>query len=448
MSVKLNNLHVLNKVKDVIQNPIFKRYLFNSSWMMIEQSFRILAGVFVGIYIARYLGPEQFGVLSYVLSISAFIVAVARLGMDAILVRELVNSGENRKQLLGTAFWLMISAALACYCIAAIAIWYMDEITEIKIYACIVSASAFFTSFLVVDYFFLSQLQAKYSAISKTIALFLMSLVKIGLIQAKADILWFVIASVMDNALLGIFLVISFIKTHNIKFISEFNRVVAKSMLKSSWPLVLSAVASLIYMRIDQVMIRNMLGLHEVGIYSAAVKVYESWIVFPYIITISLLPAIAKLKQGDVKLYYKRLGQLFSLVIWLSIIAAFFVSGFSQSVMVIAFGEAYKSSASVVSIVMWTAVFASMGSVSARYFNVEKMEKKIAARTIFAAVINTVLNLFLIPKYGVNGAAFATLICTFFSNYLMDWFDKDLRVLLKIKHRAILVYPLKRVIND
>lgn len=416
--------------------------------MLAEQILRILAGFFVGIYIARYLGPEQFGVLSYVLSISAFIVAIARLGMDAILVRELVNSEYNHKQLLGSAFWLMISAALICYSIAAIAIWHMDEITEIKIYACIVSASAFFTSFLVVDYFFLSQLQAKYSAISKTVALFLMSLIKLGLIFAQVDIFWFVIASLMDNVLLAVFLIFSFIKSGHINFIGEFDRIAAKTMLKSSWPLVLSAIASLIYMRIDQVMIRNMLGLHEVGIYSAAVKVYESWIVFPYIITISLLPAIAKLKQGDEAVYYKRLGQLFSVVIWLSIFAAFFVSLLSQPVMIIAFGEAYKSSAPVVSIVMWTAVFASMGSVSARYFNVERMEKKIAVRTVLAAVINIVLNIFLIPAYGVNGAAFATLICTFFSNYAMDWFDKDLRILLKIKHRAILIYPLKRVIYD
>jgi O-antigen/teichoic acid export membrane protein len=92
---------------------------------------------------------------------------------------------------------------------------------------------------------------------------------------------------------------------------------------------------------------------------------------------------------------------------------------------------------------MWTAVFASIGSVSARYFNVERMERKIAFRTMLAALINIGLNFLLIPKYGIEGAAMATLACTFFANYLMDWFDKDLRTLLKIKHRALFGHPFK-----
>ena len=242
----------------------------------------------------------------------------------------------------------------------------------------------------------------------------------------------------LDNVILGVFLFVFFIKKYNIKFLSSFSAEIANTMLKSAWPLVLSAIASLVYMRIDQVMIRNMLGLYEVGLYSAAVKVYESWIVCPYIITVSLLPAIAKLKKGNEGIYQKRLTQLFSVVIWLSVLAAFVASVFSEQIMTLAFGDSYKDSASVVSIVMWTAVFASMGSVSARYFNVEKMEKKIAVRTILAALINIILNVFLIPIYGVSGAAFATLICTFFAYYLMDWFDQDSKTLLSIKHRAFL----------
>lgn len=208
-------------------------------------------------------------------------------------------------------------------------------------------------------------------------------------------------------------------------------------MLKSAWPLVLGAIAIQIYMRIDQVMIRSMLGLHEVGIYSAAVRVYESWAIVTAIVTVSLLPAIVKLKQGDEASYHKGLAQLFGLVIWMSVLAAAAVSLLSENLMVIAFGDAYRSAAPVVDIIMWTAVFAAMGSVSARYFNVEKMEKKFALRTALAALVNVGLNFLLIPIYGIEGAAIATLACTFFANYLMDWFDRDLKSLLRIKHRAM-----------
>ena len=411
--------------------------------MLAEQFLRILSGVFVGIYVARYLGPEQFGMLSYVLAISAFILSTARLGMDSVLIRELINAPEKNKELMGTAFWLMMLAALACYIVAALGISLMDEVSSIKIYAYIVSASAFFTSFLVIDYYFQSQIKAKYSAICKTLTLLSLSLIKLGLIFTGAELLWFVITSLIEHVVLAALLLFAITKARDISFLKHFNLDDAKSMLKSAWPMVLSAVAVLIYMRIDQVMIRNMLGLHEVGIYSAAVKIYESWIVLPYIITISLLPVIVRLKQSDEISYQHRLTQLFRLVIWMSVVAAVVVSLISEPLMVIAFGEEYRASAAVVNIVMWTAVFASIGSVSARYFNVEKMEKKIAVRTALAAVINVALNLALIPNYGINGAAIATLACTFFANYVMDWFDKDLRLLLKIKHRALFGHPFK-----
>lgn len=410
---------------------------------MAEQLIRIFTGVFVGIYIARYLGPEQFGVLSYVLALAAFVLAVSRLGMDAVLVRELVEIGDKRNQLMGTAFWLMISAALVCYLVVGLGIWFVGEAAHVKIYVWIVSASALFASFLMIDYFFQSQLKAKYSAICKTFSLLLMSLVKLGLIFTGAELFWFVLASLIDHVVLAVLLLLALHKTYGVSFLKYFNWHDARSMLSSAWPMVLTAVAALIYMRIDQVMIRNMLGLHEVGIYSAATKIYESWIVLPYIISVSLLPAIVKLKQGSVLDYQRRLTQLFRLVIWMSALAAIIVSIISEPLMVIAFGEAYRESASVVSIAMWTAVFASMGSISARYFNVERMEKKIALRTALAAFVNIGLNLVLIPRYGINGAAIATLLCTIFANYLMDWFDKDLRDLLSIKHRALFGHPFK-----
>lgn len=404
---------------------------------MAEQLLRILSGVFVGIYVARYLGPEQFGVLSYVLAISAFMLGVARLGMDAVLVRELVNSPEKNNQLMGTAFWLMLLAALACYIVAALGISLIDEVSSIKFYAYIVSASTFFTSFLVIDYFYQSKIKAKYPAICKTLTLLLMSIAKLGLIFASADLFWFAVAALLDHVVLAALLSFAVVKTHTVNFLKYFSLDDAKSLLKSAWPMVLTALASMIFMRIDQVMIRSMLGMHELGIYSAAVKVYESWIILPYVITISLLPAIVKLKQGDEQNYHRKLCHLFRVVIWLSVLAAIIVSLLSTPIMTIAFGSRYTQSASVLSILMWTAAFASMSSVSARYFNAENMEKKIALRTAIAAAANIGLNLLLIPQYGIKGAAIATFSCVFFTAYAMDWADKDLRILLKLKHRAI-----------
>lgn len=425
----------------MFKNDYFRRYFFNSSWMMAEQFLRILSGVFVGIYIARYLGPEDFGVLSYVLAIATFMMAISRLGMDAILVRELVSTPEKEQLLIGTAFWMMVVAALGCYTLVGAVIWNTAELVSVKIYASIIAVSTIFTSCLVVDFYFQSQVKAKYSAVCKSITLLIMSVIKLYLIYIQADLMWFVVAFLMDYAVLGIVFITVAFGGKGCGFLKYFSWPDAKQILRSAWPLVLGAVAIQVYMRIDQIMIRNMLGLHEVGIYSAAVRIYEAWAIVTAIITVSLLPAIVKLKQGNQENYHKRMTQLFRLVIWMSVFAAVAVSLVSEQLMVLAFGEAYRASAPVVDIIMWTAVFAAMGSVSARYFNVEKMEKKFALRTALAALLNVGLNFLLIPIYGIKGAAIATLSCTFFANYMMDWFDRDLKLLLRIKHRAMFGHP-------
>lgn len=412
--------------------------------MLAEQCLRIIAGVFVGIYIARYLGPEKYGVLSYSLAISAFALAISKLGMDAVLVRELSVKHAKTDLLIGTSFWLMLMAAIVCYLIMLVGVWLLNESSDIKLYILLMSSSVFFSVFLVGDYYFQANVEAKFSAMCKVFTLLIMSIAKLVLVFLGADIFYFVLFALFDHVLLAFFLFFFICKIHGIRIFKFFNKGVAKVMLRSSLPMVLTAVASLIYMRIDQVMIRSMLGMHEVGIYSAAVRVYEAWIVFPYIVTVSLIPAIVRLKEGDKKNYHLRLEQLFKLVIWMSVAVAVIVTLLGEQVMVFAFGDSYASSGPVLSIVMWTAVLASIGSVSARFFNVERMERKIASRTILAAVMNVLLNYIMIPAYGIEGAAISTLVCMLVANYLLDWFDKDLTELLAIKHRAILGRLCKR----
>lgn len=430
-------------VRRALSSPTVKRYLFNSSWMLAEQMLRIVSAVFVGIYIARYLGPEQFGILNYVLAISAFIMAITRLGMDAILVRELVNRPQCHDQLMGTAFWLMLVVATVCYLLMLVGLYSIDEQMEVKLYIAIVSISCFSTAFFIGDYFFQAEVRAKYSAICKSSVLFLMSLVKLMLIFMGAELVWFVIACLADHLLLALSFIAMLMARRNLMFFRCFNFSLARELLRSAWPMVLSAIAILVYMRIDQVMIRNMLGMQEVGLYSAATRVYEAWMILPFVMSVSLLPLIINAKERGEEEYHRRLTQLFRVLIWSSFCAALIVSLSSEWLMVLAFGEAYRASAPVVGIVMWTTVFAAIGSVSARYFNVEHMERKFALRTALAALLNVALNYLLIPVMGILGAAFATLFCTFFANYLMDWFDRDLRTLLRIKHRAVFGHPLR-----
>ena len=206
--------------------------------------------------------------------------------------------------------------------------------------------------------------------------------------------------------------------------------------------MVLSALAIILYMRTDLIMIKNILGTHDAGLYSAATRIYEGWIMIFVIISVSLLPVIVKLKKGSAEQYVKRLSQLFTLLFWGAMLGAVFATLYGEEIIYLAFGKEFAESTTVFVIVMWSAPFAAMGSLTARYLVVEGMEKKILFRTVVALIINVSLNMILIPLYGIEGAAIATLIAMISGNYMINYFDKDLRDLVAVCNKGIFSFDL------
>ena len=418
-------------------NQGFLRYFHNTSWMFVEQGVKIVSSLFVGIYVARYLGPEGFGVLSYAIAVVGIFMALSRLGMESILVRELVSHPEQRRQYLGTSFGLMLISAVVCmFSVGAIVTWFEADL-QVRLYIVIISIGLLFQSFLVIDYAFQSQIKAKYSSVSKSISLIISSGIKIYFVLIQADLLLFVIAYALDQALIALSLVTLHIKMRQPNFLFSFDIRLVKPLLKSSWPMVVSAVAIMLYMRVDQIMIENILNSEQLGLYAAMTRIYEGWVMVPVILCASLLPAIVKSKDLPGEQYEKRLTYLFAAVFWSSTLVAVFTTIFREETVRYTFGDEYVAASSVLVIIMWSAAFAALGSVTLRYLVAEKMEKKIIYRTTTALIINIVLNLVLIPVYGIEGAAIATLICIITANYLIDFFDADLKRLVSIKNQVI-----------
>ena len=413
------------------------KYFQNTSWMFAEQILQIISAIFVGIYVARYLGPEQFGLLSYALAVVGIFMVASRLGMDSILLRELVSHPSQRGKYIGTAFGLMVLTAFLSIFIIFILINLFESEPVIKLYVWIISTGLLFQTFLVIDYNFQAQVRSKYSSIAKSIALSLSAVTKIALVLIQVDLFWFAIAFTLDKAIIAVTLYIMHIFKKQPQFIFRFDSRLIRPLLKSAWPMVLAAVATMLYMRVDQIMIKNMLGAEQLGLYASATKIYEGWLIIPNIISISMLPAIIKLKLISETKYENNLSKLFALVFWGSIGAATTVTLFGEYILDLTFGDSFSQALNTLIIVMWVTAFSSLGFVSARYFTAENMEKKIAIRTFIALSVNILLNLIMIPIYGIEGAAISTLVCIIIANYLLDFLDSDLIRLRSIKNRAI-----------
>jgi O-antigen/teichoic acid export membrane protein len=190
-------------------------------------------------------------------------------------------------------------------------------------------------------------------------------------------------------------------------------------------------------MRIDQIMIKEMLGAQEVGLFAAAVRLSEVWYFIPSIITASLFPSIVNAKKNSQAMYLQRLQKLSTLMTWLAIVIALPMTFASDLVVSLLYGHYYQGAGAVLAIHIWGAVFVFLGVASGVFFTVENYTKKSLYRTSLGALSNILLNLVLIPRYGINGAATATLLSQFIANFLYDFFDTSVRDLVFIKIKAL-----------
>jgi O-antigen/teichoic acid export membrane protein len=416
----------------------FMRYFKNSSWMLGEQMLRMVAGLLVGIWVARYLGPEQFGIFSYVLAFTALFSSIAKLGLDGIMVRELVNHPDRQDVYLGTAFWMKVLGAFLVMALIALVLPWTSNDSTTTLYIFIIASGLVFQSFEVVDFYFQSQVLAKFVSICKVIQLTLSSLLKIYLVLTGSELIWFIWVILFDQITLSVTLFFAY-RYQQVKLLplSQFDFLVAKSLLKDSWPLILSGIVVMIYMRIDQIMIKEMLGEYEVGIYSAAVRLSEVWYFIPILVTSSLFPAIVNAKKISEALYLQRLQRLYTFMIWMAISIAIPMTFLNEWLIVLLYGEAYRAAGQVLEIHIWAGVFVFLGVGFGRYLITENMTKIYFYRTATGAFLNIILNYFLIPFYGISGAAISTLLAQAITNYVYDIFNKELHQQLKLKTKAI-----------
>jgi len=416
----------------------FRRYFANASWMFGEQLIRMIVGLLVGLWVARYLGPREFGLFSYAIAFASLFGSFAKLGLDSIVVRDLVQEPTLRNAYMGTAFWLKIFGAFLMLVMLAFFALFTSNDSITNLYVFIIASGIIFQSFEVVDFYFQSQVLSKFVSICKISQSLISSLLKIYLILIGADLFWFVVVSLLDQVTLGILLYIAYHYQKLGNFFRDFDFSLAIKMLNASWPLILSAFAITIYMRIDQIMIHEMLGEEAVGIYSAAIRLSEIWYFIPMIITNSIFPSIVNAKKISEEQYIVRLQQLFTLLVWISIAAAILTIFLSKWLVVFLYGLAYQEATQVLIISIWGGVFVALGVASNCWLVCENLHHYSFYRTASGAILNVLLNFVFIPRYGIVGSAFATLISQSMAALFCDLASSKTRIIFVMKLKTIL----------
>lgn len=409
----------------------------NIAWLFFDKILRMGVGVFVIVLLARYLGPEQFGLFNFTSALIALFGAFSALGLNAIVTRDLVVK-DNKEQILATAFGLRIFSSLIAYLALTVSIFILrSDDTLAKSLTLIMGLTLFFSTSDIIKYWFESQVTSKYTVIIENLAFLIFAAIKLILIYLQAPLIAFgcIVALEACFVFIGLF----YIYNHSSKALKKwaFNIIEAKYLLSESWPLIISGTAWLIYTKIDQIMIGQMLDDTQVGLYSAASRLSEIANFLPTIITFSVVPIILKIRSKDIELYNKRFQQLYYVTVSMMIGAAIIVSALSGFIINIIYGEQYLASAQVLSIHFWIVVCTALAVVSGRYLVNAGLQKLTMYRHLLGVTLNIPLNYLLIPKYGIEGAAIASLGSLFAANYIFDSLDTRTRLIFIQKTKAL-----------
>lgn len=389
----------------------FKKYFKNTGWIVFAKVITFAMSFLTIAIVARYLGPENYGKLSYAQSFVAIFSVFASLGINQIIYRELAAHPERESELLGTTLITqLVFGALTLLVSVASAIYLNDDLILTWL-ICIIALNFIFQPFGVVAHYFNAQVMSRYPSYITIGLAFLIPILKLFVVFLDQGILYFASIIVIEALLYSLFslYIYIYIIKHSV-FSWSFSYTTFTKLLKDSWPLLLTGLSGYVYGRIDQVMIQQLLDSTSVGLYDAAVRLTEVWGFFPGILIISLFPAIINAKNTNYLEYIKRLKILsfFTLIIAFCISSVVFLA--ASLVVAILFGPDFEASSSILRIYVWTLIGAIAVTLIQTYLISENRSKTILILTTVGAALNILLNWLWIPIYGVNGAAAASII--------------------------------------
>jgi O-antigen/teichoic acid export membrane protein len=393
----------------------------NTGWLVFDRLIRVLLGLTVGAWIARYLGPSRFGELSYVVAFIALFQAVANLGADGIVVRDLARATERAASILGTALWMRLSAGVVCWLVAIVimaAIHPADH--ELILMTLIVGGSLVFQASDTVDLWFQSQTRSRRTVAAKLTAYAVSNGAKALLIALHAPLVAFAWAMSLDFVLAAAGMALAY-RGFPTPERWRAHRAMMVELLAECWPFLAAGVGTMLYMRIDQIMLKELLSERDLGFYSAAVPLSQVWNVVPVVLTTSLAPFVARRKIEGEEPYRRALASIFRLYAGCGLIVSLLTSVAAPWIILLLYGKTFERSASVLSIHVLSNVFIYLGIAQGLWIVNERRGRISLYKGLAGAVVSVVGNWFVIPRFGIVGCAVVYVFAQFVAAVASNW---------------------------
>lgn len=394
--------------------------IYNSGWIFFDKILRALLGLFVGAWVARYLGPSQFGELAYCIAFVGIFQSIANLGLDGIVVREIANQSQRANIILGTVFQLRLWVGLVLWLFSVVLYGLTNGFEDQGIWIIgLVGAGMVFQVADTVDLWFQGNSQSKRTVLAKASAYLISNVVRVVLILLAAPLIAFAVIVAIEGVLTALALYFSYQRFPAEggwkKHLPE-----AKKLLKESWPYMISGLSIMLYMRIDQLMIKSMLGDHELGIFAAVIPIASLWNMIPMAICTSIAPLIARKRKDGMKAFEKTLVLMFRFFWVLCFFIVTLTLLFSGLVIRLMYGQAYEEAIPVLNIYVLTCIPIFMGLGQGLWLLNERKSYLSPLQTITGAIVSIIANLIFLPLWGIEGAAIAAVLSQVSSCFIIN----------------------------
>ena len=400
------------------------KFINNSIWMIIGRIYQMILSLIVGSLTARYLGPDNYGILNYSLSYINILNVICSLGFEGVLVKRIIN-GDKENELIGTTLFLRIIASI--FSITGLIIFFSVTSTDTvtRTVAIIQSISLIFNIYEIIELWLQAKMMSKYAVLARSLASTLVGLWKILLLCLNISVSFFAISTIIESLAILIVLLISYYKLKGSK--PKLNKKNMITLIKEGSQFLLSSICIIIYTRMDKIMLGTLIDNKTVGIYSAALIISELWQFIPMAIINSSRPLLLEYKKQSQKEYQNKIMLVYSIIIILGIFVGLFIMIFGNIIIGILYGQDYLSAYPSLCILVWASSFAVLGSARTTWLITENKERYLKYFVLWGAIINLILNFILIKPFGAIGVAVATLISQFCVSIVAPFIYKETR---------------------
>lgn len=399
----------------------------NASWIIVCRVVQALFSVIVSMLTARYLGPSNYGVINYAAAIVAFVVPIMQLGFRNTLVQEFVKKPDKEGEVLGTA--LVLNLASAFLCIVGIVSFVMIANrgeTETIIVCSLYSLNLIFQALEMSQYWYQAKLLSKYTSVISLCAYAVVSAYRIVLLITQKSIYWFAISQALDFMIISVALLVFYRKLSPQRL--RFSVKQAKSMLNFSKYYIVSSMMVTVFGHIGSIFLKFLIDDAAVGYYTVTVSCAGmTGFLFAAIVD-SARPTILENKhQNNESVFEKNMIRLYAIIIFLSFLQGVALSLFSPLVIRIFYGSAYEAAIAPLRIIAWFTLFSNLGMVRNVWILAEQKQQYLWIINLVGAVSNILLNIILIPIFGVVGAAIASVVTQIIANVIIGYIIRPIR---------------------